>query len=122
MNGKSGDLLKNKRRLSSAAGVLANYGGPSDLEHIAREYNTAIIFSDTQAIDANTAITRYTQDSWNGEVWYMLYTDDVSSLGVSRREVLTFASFLRVIHEVKATSGGAQVGATFGAGITYKQT
>lgn len=122
MNGKNGDLLKNKRRLSGAAGVLQNYGGPSDLEAAAREYNTAIIFTDTQATDNNTGITRYTQDSWNGEVWYTLYTDDVSTLGVSRREITTFAGFLRVIHEVKATSGSSQVGASFGAGITYKQT
>lgn len=122
MNGRNGDLLQNKRRLSDTGGAAKSYGGPGDLEAAAREYNTAVIFTDIQALDANTAVVRIVEDSWNGEVWYPLNSTELSSVAVTRQEVTTFAGFLRVRHEVKATSGGAQVGASFGAGLTYKQT
>ena len=116
MNGKGGDILKSELRTNGAAGVLVNNNGPSDREAAAREYNAAIVFTDNQLIDANGVITRNIHDSWNGEVWYTLYTDDCGTPGVSPREVLTFEGF----HEVKGT-GGAQISANFGSGITYKE-
>lgn len=122
MNGKNADLLRNKRRESAAAGAPQSYGGPGDIEAAAREFNTVVAFTDVSAIDALTAVDRIIEDSWNGEVWFVLYTDTFAALGVSRREVTTFAGFLRVRHVVRTTGGGAIVGASFAAGITYKQS
>lgn len=122
MNGKNFDLLKNKRRESAAAGASQSYDGPGDVEAAAREYNTAVVFTDLTAIDASTAVDRIIEDSWNGEAWSQLFSDTGLALGVTRKEVLTFAGFLRVRHVVRATAGGNAVGASFGAGITYKQS
>lgn len=122
MNGKNGDILKSKRRLSAALGAAQSFSGPGDLEAAAREYNTVVVFTDTQIVDANTGVTRIIEDSWNGESWTTIYSDDVSTVAVSRREVLTFAGFLRVRHVVAATSGTNVVGATFASGLTYKQS
>lgn len=122
MNGKNGDILKSKRRLTATGGAAQSFGGPGDLEAAAREYNTAVVFTDTQIVDANCGITRVIEDSWNGESWSTLYSEDVSAVTVNRKEVTTFAGFLRVRHIVAATSGTNILGATFAAGITYKQT
>jgi hypothetical protein len=121
-NGKNGDLLNNKRRLSAVGGGAQSYGGPGDLEAAAREYNSAFVYTDTTALDANTAVDRIIEDSWNGEVGVILFTDTLNTVAPTRREVPAFGGFLRVRHVVYATSGGAQVGASFGSGITDKQT
>lgn len=122
MNGKNGDILKSKRRLSAALGAAQSFSGPGDLEAAAREYNTAVVFTDTQQIDANTSITRVIEDSWNGESWTTIYSEDVSTVTVTRKEITCFAGFLRVRHIVTATSGTNVVGATFASGLTYKQS
>ncbi len=122
MNGKNADILKNKRRESAAQGAAQSYAGPGDVEAAAREYNTAVVFTDLTAQDANTAVDRVVEDSWNGEAWFTLFNDLAVGMGVTRREVTTFAGFLRVRHVVRATSGTNVVGASFGSGITYKQT
>ncbi len=122
MNGKNADILKNKRRESAAQGAAQSYAGPGDVEAAAREYNVAVVFTDLTALDANTAVDRIVEDSWNGEAWFQLSSDTLSAVGVARRDFVVFAGFLRVRHVVRATSGSSVVGASFGAGITYKQT
>ena len=122
MNGKSFDVLKNKRRESASGGAPQNYAGPGDVEAAAREYNIAVVFTDVSAIDASTTITRYIEDSWNGDTWVTIYTDTVTTTGPIRKEVANFAAFLRVRHEVKHNTQSSLVGASFGSGITYKQT
>lgn len=121
MNGKNCDLLAYKRRLTST-GKPVSFAGPGDVEAAAKEFNVAVVFTDMTAIDASTTVTRYIEDSWNGEVWYTLHSDDVSAVQVHRREVPAFAGFLRVRHEVKHSSETSAVGATFGSGLTYKQS
>lgn len=122
MNGRSYDVLKNKRRESLSSGSPQNHAGPGDVEAAAREYNLAVVFTDISAIDANTTVTRFIEDSWNGDTWVTIYTDAMTTLGPTRKEVTNFGAFLRVRHEVKHSSLSSQVGATFTAGVTYKQT
>jgi hypothetical protein len=122
MNGRNAEILNHKRRTSEAAGEARSFSGPGDIEAAAKEYNTAVVFTDVTAIDANTAVDRVIEDSWNGDLWYPLYTDTVTVVAVNRREVTNFAGYLRVRHVVRATSGSSQVGANYGSGLTYKQT
>lgn len=121
MNGKNAEILKYKRRATSN-GKAVQFVGPGDVEAAAKEYNSAAVFTDMTAIDANTTVTRYIEDSWNGESFFVLHADDVSAVQMHRREVPAFAGFLRVRHEVKHTSEASAVGSTFGCGLTYKQT
>lgn len=122
MNGKNAELLEMKRRESASQGLVRPYTGPGDIEAMAKEFNVAVVFTEITALDANTQVVRKIEDSWNGQTWYTVYSDTLSSVGVTRKEVTVFAGFLRVTHEVSATSGTNVVGATFGSGLTYKQT
>lgn len=121
MNGRNADILTQKRRESGDQGVAQSHSGPGDIEAAAKEYNVAIVFTDITQIDQNAAVDRIIEDTWNGESWCVLFTDNALAPGVSRREVVHHAGFLRVRHVVRATSGTNIVGATFGSGITLKQ-
>ena len=101
MNGVNRDLFTYRRRLSGTGGAAANYDGPGDVEAAARDYNVAVIYTDISEIDSNVTVTRIVE-------------------GAVRFVAKEVGGYLRVRYEVEHDT--TQGGATFGSGITYKQT